>query len=300
MKKIALLALGLSTIINTSYAQLYIRAGLGYAFPLAGQTIDGSSTPYSGSQNNSGTQTYNLKSASFSSGFQGVLGCGYMFNPHIGIQLDGGIGISNTKYTFSDNNIQLQGGVPGSISIIEQAKNPFLLIPSLVLQTGGNKWNIYSRMGLALPLNSKITLDQVEQNAPGTGALTVYDFTLQIKNSFSVGLTAAAGVKYKINDMFDIWGEVSMLSMSLFIKEADLNNFSVNGQSTSLSYVTSPHVINYSKNVTVDSTGANLPTYSQPFSNVGINLGVSIRLSERRGRSNNDMEDDKNFKRKRF
>ena len=72
------------------FAQFYLRAGLGYAFPQAGQTLDASGTPYSGSATYSTyvTNYSGMKSASFSAGFQGGLGLGYMFSEHVGVQLD--------------------------------------------------------------------------------------------------------------------------------------------------------------------------------------------------------------------
>jgi hypothetical protein len=202
-----------------------------------------------------------------------------MVNEHVGIQLDAGIGLSTKKYTIEVDNVAIQG-VPYNISIIQRAKTPVMMIPSLVLQSGGDKMNLYARMGVALPLKTTITVDQLQINAPGTGARTVDDFTFTVKNSFSLGFAGAVGVKYKLNDKTSLWAEVNMLSMSVYIKEADLTGFSENGQSIPLSYVTSPHVVKYTKSGIVDSTRETLPAYSQPFSNVGISIGVSFSIAK--------------------
>ncbi len=303
MKRVSCLIFALLVCAYTASAQFYFKLGLGYAVPQAAQTIDGTGQPYNGSLNKTTyTDVYNIKSASFSAGMQGGLGLGYMFSDHIGIQLDANIGLSPKKYTFTIYNVIVQG-VLSNVDVVEQAKTPLIVMPSLVLQTGGDPLNLYTRIGVALPLSSNITMDQIESNVPGTGATSVYDFSFQIKNSFSVGLAAAAGVKYKINDKISIWGELSMLSMSLYIKEADLQGFSYNGQSQSLSYVTSPHVTNYSKTAVVDSNGAQQPTYSQPFSNFGMNVGVTFNLSEKRRshhtrNSDGEMDDKKPFRRR--
>src|SRR4051794_8081484 len=71
----------------------YFRAGLGYAFAQAGQTLDGTGQPYDGSLNNA-TQSATIKGASLSAGFQGQVGLGYMISDHAGIQLDANIGIA--------------------------------------------------------------------------------------------------------------------------------------------------------------------------------------------------------------
>ena len=293
MKKLIFTAFILS-VVTSSFAQgFYFRLGLGYAFPQAGQTLDGTGAPYSGSRTNSTyLQTYSVNSASFSAGFQGGLGLGYMFNEHVGVQLDASVGLANKKYTFDDENVNL-GSVQGSVTYIQQAKSPVIFIPALVLQTGGDPWNIYARVGLAVPISTKITEDQVVAIPLSTGGLEIDDYTSQIKNSFSLGYSAAAGVHYKLNDKVSIWGEVSLLSLSVYIKESDLTSVTSNGQSVPLSQVNGTQTVKYSKKATVDSNGAQEPTYSQPFSNVGINFGIAFRLGDNsRSKSHGKRRDD--------
>ena len=150
---------------------------------------------------------------------------------------------------------------------------------------------------MALPLSTKIVQDQILTNLPGNGAVEVDDFTLNIKNSFSLGFSAAAGVQYKLSEKLSLWGEISMLSMSVYIKEADLTAVTANGQSVALSQVSGAQVVKYSKNAIVDSNGAQQPTYSQPFSNVGIQVGIKFTLGEKRQhvsrRDNEDIDDTK-------
>lgn len=276
MKRIPLLLL-LSFLSVATFGQgFYFRTGLGYAFPSAGQSIDGSGTPYSGTY--SGTSgNYSIKSASFAAGLQGQLALGYLINRHIGVQLDFNIGVSPKKYSFTATNVNV-GGYAGNITFQAQAKSSVLAIPSIVLQNGGDLWNLYSRLGVVLPINTKLIIDQVQVNAPGTGATTVDDFTFEMTNSFSLGMAAAVGLQYRVNERLCIWGEVSMISLSVYAKQQKLTAVSENGISYPLTAVSGNQVINYSKNITADSTGANQPTYSQPFSNVGINFGIRVSL----------------------
>jgi len=292
MKKILFLFL-FSVGSTFGFAQgFYIRMGLGYAFPQAAQTLDGTATPYNGTLNNT-TQAYDMKGASFSAGLQGAVAAGYMFSGNVGIQLDANIGIAPKKYTFTADNVDFGGGVSGSVSQVQQASTPFMLIPALVVQSGGDKINFYSRLGLALPLNTKITEDQVQTYGGGSaGALTVDDYNLTIKNSFSLGFAGAAGIQYNLSDRVSLWGEVTILSMSAYIKQVQLTAVSENGQSVPLSAVSGAQTVNYSKHVTVDSSGANQATYSQPFSNVGINVGIRFNLSKNGGRHSGKRNDD--------
>jgi opacity protein-like surface antigen len=301
MKKVLGTALVLSLAATTGFAQgFYIRAGLGYAMPQAGQTIDGTGTPYNGTLN-SNTGSFSIKGASFSAGLQALPSIGYMFSDHVGVQLDATIGLSAKKYSFTETGVVINS-ISNTIEFDQQAKTPFILSPSLVVQTGGEVWNIYSRIGLALPLHTTTTADQIQTNDPGTGAITPYDFTFTVKNSFSFGFTGAAGVEYKISDNISVWGEVNMLSLSVYTKESDLTDFKASGQSQSLSYVTSPHQIAYTKSGVIDSVTQ--PSYAQPFSNVGINVGIKFNLgggghhSSGRRNDNSDIDNSKPFRRR--
>jgi hypothetical protein len=314
MKKVIFTTLVLFSIALCSNGQgLYFRAGLGYAVPQAGQTMydtpipfNGYPTGYNGTRRNTNTaQGYSINSASFSSGLQGVVGLGYMINENVGVQLDGCIGLSNKKYTFNDNNVSLSSGnggtLPGNIVTTQQAKSLFILMPSLVLQTG-DVFKIYSRFGLALPVSATINQDQAISNAPGTGALTVDVYSWQLKTSFSLGFSAAAGVKYKLNDRVSVWGEVSFLSLTVNAKEQDIKSITETAQgqvqNIPVSYYQNAPVIKFSKNATVDSTYSTMPAYSIPFSNLAFNVGISFNLSDGKRKNNKDIDRTKTYKRR--
>lgn len=292
MRKLMSVALLIALPVVSRAQGFYFRTGFGYAMPMAGQSIDGAGTPYNGTLNNN-TAAFKIKGASFTAGVQGYIGCGYMLNKNIGVQLDANLGVANKRYTFTADNVTLGGGVPGSVKFEMQAAGPLIISPSLVLQSGGDKWNLYTRMGIAIPLATEVIRDEIQSNAPGSGTPIVDDFTFSMKSYFSLGLTAAAGVKYKLNSRVTLWGEVSMLSLSCYLKESRLTGVTENGQSYPLTAVQGNQVVKYSKNIVADSTGANLPTYSLPFSNMGINVGINLSISRgsRRstgeGRSNN-------------
>ena len=286
LKKFIGVSIVLSFIAANCFSQgLYLRVGAGYAFAHAGQYNDGGGQNYSGSVNlNTPSQAFSVKNASFGAGSFAHLGFGYAFNNHVAVQLDASIALSTPSYTFNIGNDSVNG-ILSNVSYLTKATRPFLLTPSLVLQSGGDVWNVYSRFGLSLPLNTKMTQDLVVSNAPGTGALTTYDITFQIKNKFALGLAAAAGLSYKVNDQITVWGEANLLSMSVLIRESDITELTVNGQKYALSAISGPLTVTYSKSGTIDSTGTSAPTYSQPFSNIGIAAGVSLRISERRSRN---------------
>ena len=293
MKTFALSALCLSFIISSAHAQFYLRAGLGYAMPQAGQTMDANGTPYNGTYSSStGKQTYTMKSASYSSGSSCTLGLGYMFSDHVGVQADAALGLANSKYTFAVANANISGYI-GNEQVTTQAKSTIFLMPALVLQTGGSSsWNLYGRFGVVVPVKAVVT--SIEDYYIPSQSFRI-DYTSQLKSSFSLGTTAAAGLEYKLNDRTTLWGEVSMMSLSLFLKESKYTHVTVDGVSYPLDSIGGPHPVKYSKNVTVDTNYNTQPSYSLPFSNLGISIGVRVLLSEKKHKDH-DLIDDKRAK----
>lgn len=300
MKKLLLLCIACIAGQQFSLAQgFYTRFGLGYAMPQAGQTMDGSATPLAGTATNftSGTTkytSYNLKKMSFGTGLHGVAGLGYMFNRHVGMEASLDFQLSAKQYSFSFHNVSL-GGVASDVDIVQKANGGILFTPALVMQTDGQKANLYTRVGIVLPLNAKITQDQIFTNLPGTGAIQSDDYTWEIKNSFSLGFSAAVGVRYAVNSRMKLWGEVSFLSLAVFAKEANLTEVSVNGQGGYLPQVPEgQRKVVYSNNFTSTSNDYfHQPTYSQPFSNFTINVGVHYdlhKMERSRQRGRNDVK----------
>jgi len=261
-------------------AHFYISAGAGYALAMAGGTNSGIAN-YNGSQilspNGASPSTFSVNQASFSAGVSGALGAGYFLNKHFGIQLNGNMGLVNKKYTFSENYSQSGGVVyPYVITLTRQAKNFLLLIPSMVVCTDAEKLNAYCRFGVALPVMSQITREETINASSSSGNREEY-IKFTEKNSFSLGISAAAGIKYKLSEKVNIWAEINSLSMSLYIKEADPGNLSVNG----VPDTTRQQVTHFSKNGNYSNSTSQsaMPAYLQPFSNIGISAGVSFELN---------------------
>lgn len=296
MKKIVPFLIAASLLSGEAMAQgFYFNAGLGYAMPHAGETTYNTPTPYNGntngysgtSTNTSYSQAFSLNSASFATGMKAALGFGYMFSEHVGLQLDASFSLSNIAYTYADRNVAFYNStgnkLMGDLTTTQTANSPFFLMPSLVLQSGGEKFNLYSRMGIALPISSKISLSQ-DINIPPSSGSPLHDiYTWDITSSFSLGLTGALGVKYKINDRLSVWGEISMLSMSLYTKEMNLTGITSNGVRYSPSSYNGVQKITFSKTATIDTNYDSSPAYAQPFSNIGINFGVCFSLSQNSG-----------------
>ena len=227
MKRTVYLLFALLTISSSAFAQgFYFRGGLGYDFSMSGETSDGNGTPLSGSvKNGSYTQTYSINRVSFGTGLQANVAVGYMFTRNVGIDLGLEAILAPKSYSFSIDSVNY-GGVESSLTYTQKANNPVFLVPALVMQTDNEKWNIYSRVGIVLPLSTAMTQDQIIQNLPGTGALTTDDFTFKMTNSFSVGFSGTVGVKCSITDRLKVFGEFNFFSLSVLTKTSDISAFS--------------------------------------------------------------------------
>jgi hypothetical protein len=274
-----------TSILFAQEKGFYLRAGMGYNFPQAGGTLDDEGNPFNGSitTTSTGDMVYNIKSASFSSGVQGEIGFGYMISKYLGFELDLGIGLANTKYTGNE----FDTGSQGSNIVKQYAQTPVLLMPCIVLQNGGTKFNVYARAGMALQLSTKITQEETNTTLPGTSSQEIYLYSAQLTNSFSLGFTGAVGVQYNLGRSMSLWGEVNLLSLSLFPSEDDLTSVTVTQYGVSTTYPGSSippsqgGVVQYGKNITISASSiynTPQPTYSIPFSNVGIHFGIMVKF----------------------
>lgn len=254
----------------------YIKVGAGYAMPHAGQTTNTYGYPYNGNatyQGGSSFSSFEVKNASFAAGVQANIGMGYNINKNIGVELGLLAGLANKKYK-SDNTF------PNASSQIHQnitiyAKTPLFLTPSAVLQSGGKKLNIYSRAGIAIPLNLKIVQEFNEESTlNGTTQTDIYNVDFEQRMKFNIGFTGAVGGSLKVSKYTHIWLEGALFSMSAFVKDQTITKYVKNGVNY-LSYISAANRKSaYSKS----TSGSNDPTYSYPFSSFGINAGVTMDL----------------------
>lgn len=257
----------------------YVRVGLGIATPMAGQTLNENADPYSCTMNfDAGQQISSytaLKKISFSAGLQAVMAFGWMANKNIGIEVDGYIGIAPKKYTAHFKNIIVDGAYPADITVTNKAVLPIFIAPCLLLKTSGKKVEVYGRSGPVISANGKVQREETyDFYSPGYhAAINQIVIKTKITSSVNVGFTAATGVNYKLKNNISLWGEVSLLSMSLFIKQEINTENSADGQSASL-FPTVDYGYSGSNVNRYTQTGVQ-PTYAQPFSHLALNFGVA-------------------------
>lgn len=282
MKKLVTSAI-LATACTVSFAQnLYIKAGAGYSYPLAGQTINlGNNEVYNGnvtvSEITGEISKYDVKPASIAAGIQGHFGLGLELNEHVALELNASIGLRQTKtksttsYPYVEKSTLLS--VNESYSMF--AQTPILINPSVKIQSGGRP-KIYARAGVLLPAKTSIT-GTFSGNISDPAHLPFkYSGTHEYKTKFGIGFNGALGMQANTAiEWLKVWAEANFNSMSLYVTERNTTEYYIDGGNAL--HLLSPK----SKTKTYgtkSSTGDSTPTWTIPFSSFGAAVGISFIL----------------------
>lgn len=280
MKPSVFLAFLLFAFSVDSHAQqgLYVTGGIGYAIPTAGQSVDGSGNPYSGSVNmfptSYSSNAYTVKKASFTAGFNSRLGVGYMFSGHVGVELSGIAILAPKHYAVNEVNVPSPAGSElVDATVKNYAQLPIFMVPAIVYSTGGKKFSGYARAGLALPLSSNV--EREENNVHQTANESTEYLKEEFKMNFGMGIAGAMGVSYKVADNASIWLEGNFLMLSLYVKSEKVVTHTYDDENSTVPPIAGTvTTFGYSGTYVAQS-----PSYSVPFSNVGISAGIRINFA---------------------
>lgn len=254
----------------------YLRAGLGYGFTSSGDMYGLFGIPYDGTATykNKGASlsSFTYNKASFGRGINISIAGGYMFSKHVGFEVGLIKRISSPTYTFNAIGWSLGSSGTGNSKITTVAKSSLFLIPALLMETGTDPVNLYSRIGIVMPLNTKLKTEEAD-SYDSLGIVT--DYTTEVTSYFSLGYTAAIGFSYKIDNRFSIWAELSQFSLTVYAQNEELKSYTQNGQNIPLSqfYNTTVHFSSSNNGYSNDKA-----THAIPFSNTGINIGLKMNL----------------------
>gem|GEM_PF-6474197 len=289
MKKITLGLTALAMMAaSTSFAQgFYLKAGVGYNFPMGQQEFLRNDINALG-----GTYSETLVKASYGKGFNPGIGVGYMITKYIGVELGANFllgGKTDAKINapiLNGNNV-----IGSSETSISSKAVGITLYPAIKLMAPAySKVSPYSRIGLAIPVWGKIntTIDTKATIPSGTSS----DYTKrETKGQFTAGLHGALGVNYDISDNIALWGEVNGQMLNVWSKTQEVTEHKVNGTDMLNTENTYSKETTYVKEVNSSSNNSayNPLGYdaSKPkdvlreqvsFHNVGISIGASFKF----------------------
>lgn len=259
-------------------SSVYVRAGIGYAMPLGGSYTFVGGMPMNGTGTeltaSPGSYSFDVQKASFGSGVSASAGFGYMFNEHVGIDLGVNVGVANKKYEYKETS-------PGSYiaTRTSYAKLPVLVMPSLVLATGGERVNVYSRVGVVAAVAGKIMAEDYFSASPNSRTIIT-----ETKNKLSVGFTGTLGAKYYVADGLALSAELTGTYLDINAKSSEVTEWNINGVNYLSTLTISERSTVYSEKFVTDALNPNpdVPANMQPvyasFSNIGIAIGICIEM----------------------
>jgi len=258
-------------------AQVYYKLGFGQGFTSAGQTAI-FDQPYQGTisydQGTGKLSTFNVKNVSFGAGTHAVISVGDMFGKHVGGELSALIGIAPKKFKGTES-FPYDANVYENAGHTMYAHSGLIINPSIVLQTA-NDFNLYTRIGLLLPLAINVNDDFSQRYSQMVSADQVYTGRFEYKTMFGLGYSAALGFSLNLVSHVNLWAEGYMNSLSLDVKEAKLTKLEYNSRDILNQQSASAKDIKYSKKS--DASASSRFTFSIPFSSVGFRVGLSVSM----------------------
>jgi hypothetical protein len=287
MKRIILLNLMALTCLSSSAQKaakvtnankpFYMRVGFCYGLAMSGQIGDGSGTLVSVTNE----ENFNIQPYSYGAGLSGTLALGYTINKNIGVEMIATSTLAGRKYEYTSVDLFSSGGTTYTEkAVITSHGNTLLLQPSVVVQTGGAKTNIYARMGIIVPIMNLLVNDvNYNESVNNNVEKTTEEYSMY----FSLGASGAMGASINLTHDLRLYTELCMVSYTPYLAKGTRTEYTRNGVNY-LSYLSlSDREIEFEKTgKLVASQDPDKPTISRtqsiPFSNIGINAGVVIQL----------------------
>lgn len=276
MRKIVLMASLLFAGANLNaqglYGELSVGYGVGAPSTLLGSDVTATATTYS-QKGIYGT---------LGSGLNITLAPGYMFSKHIGVEL-------GINYFMGNKVVISNATAPGGSDKTTANSSQIRLLPSLVLNTGGEKLFGFTKVGLVVPVAGDTKgLREVSTLTP-LGAIPTEIQTTN-KGNMSVGFRGSVGVGYNLSEKLALSLEVFHTSLSIKAKSRVIDSYTTNGVdqiATAPKYSTET---NYVDELTQSSNNSTYNTNFSPtsakdelasktsYNQLGVSVGIKYNF----------------------
>ncbi|WP_372746490.1 hypothetical protein [Lutibacter sp.] len=277
-------------IATSASAQFYVSASGGYAIPSAG-VLMGTKVTSDKTENTYG---------SYGEGLNGQLRVGYTLNETFGVEL--GIG-----YLHGDDQIKSEVNIPNyRITDAVARGRAFGVLPQLTYKFNDK---FYGRIGALLKVGGKteavvddinymydaangITISQA-LSLP-TGAYTHTTYTEDYHGHLPLGIVAAMGYKFPINDKISFFTELEYMGVSVKRKDSEIVEFNTDvvladGTVAVAGLYTLDNLPAgyYKESTYVDelsnsnTDGSKKLSERVPYSSFGINFGITYTFSKK-------------------
>jgi hypothetical protein len=196
---------------------------------------------------------------------------GYMFNKNIGTEL----GISyllGGKSKAKQQQDYFLSTTDHSIS-----SNMLRFMPTMIISSGLENVNPYMRFGLVIGIGS--VNYQYEENYDSD----ITKMKMKMYGGLALGLNAAVGANFNLNDKVSLFCEIIMVNMSYAPTKGEVTEALYNEIDQLINASTSEKEIEYVKSYDYDDFESSLEPRKElkqklPFGSVGINFGIAISL----------------------
>lgn len=273
MRKLFTLLLAVLLTASTASAQFcYTRLGIG----ISGSISSNRDLLYSYTSSGSGL-TAKVVPLGLGRGFTGVAAFGFKPSKYIGLEL--GISEFIGLPRYADSLVNFPGGTNAEALI---KGNMLSILPAIVISPGFEHIDPYARLGVAIGIRPRMygqmTFTQASTNPPNE-----YKLLREYYGGVAVGLNAAMGVSWIVNDLISLYAEFTFTSINYTPKYSELIQYERNGvdelstltvKQTKTEYYNS---INLNENVPDTSPDKELKK-TIPFSNAGLAFGIAFHF----------------------
>lgn len=280
-------------INGISFAQeLYMKANVGYNFPIAsvinsdmsGNYLTYNTTLTQNSSSNSFTINYDASRLSLGKGLPINLSIGHLINKNIGIEL-GCFYLFGIKTEFTKTTNYTNGAK--RIETFKFKGNMVGITPSMVIESGYEKINPYSRFGflLAFPTFTTEYTKEFINSSNADPSFENQDEIWKYYKGISLGFNSSFGVSFKLTDKINIFSELNIVVLSYAPKKGKQMKNILNSVDRMPLESTFEKEEIYENNLTInesDQVNQNEPykrsRFNVPFSSFGSNIGIKIKL----------------------
>jgi hypothetical protein len=278
-----------------AYPQAYIKLSVGYGVPSSSQKMGTNSSFIYDRKTNPETgflePEYRTREedvyGSYGSGYMVTGSFGYMFTQHLGVDL--GLRYQHGKsYKTLDAQEDIIDGVVVEYSRYHNSSygRSIMATPSLVLTTGDGMFSPYLMAG---PVFGKTTVWTETENYELSDEMATESSEIRHEKAsggISIGISGTAGVRFRLTERVNLFGEVSFTGVNYYPKESEITKYTVNGEdklsTLSVRDKKSVFVKRLTSQTGDPAKSSDDPTealrYSTPFSSVGFNVGVRVSM----------------------
>jgi hypothetical protein len=273
MKKIFVFTC-LLALVYPALGQMYIRANVGYNLPLSSELL-GEEEHYENSPNTGTTATVKGVYGSYGSGFATSIAFGGAFKGSmLGYDIAFGYAIGKK---YSANSTTVSPGYSSSEEITRYTRS-FQFNPSIsFIMDTGKKIQPFTRFGPVIAMSKLIE----EETTTNTYEGNDYYMEAEYSGGLSIGLRAAVGVNYSLNDRLRLFTEINFLSMSYAPTQRSVETYTINGENRIDDIDPEYREVDLEKEYTIE-TEEFTPPLREPLSLSawGLQVGVLFSLGQ--------------------